>query len=357
MKTAKITIGFLFIIAMSMFLATLFQVNVLVPFIPLLAASFFMPQGDVAFMALQKEIWQKDIVDNLFKNNEFALRAFNADMYVLLGKVVHIPVAGAAATVKKNLTEFPQTAVKRTDSEITYAIDTFYSMPRQIEQIEKYELSYDKRQSVLGEDQQGLIETAMENLLYRWAPLVANTVLTDGAATLATVDGGTGNRKKFTKAALATIKLKMDKAKIPVSGRVALLTADHYNQFLDSLSEAERTDVGRVADLANGVVGKFLGFDIMMRSSVLRYRGADGAYVVVDELDAAYAASDKTADRGASLVYHDKSVERAKGSVEIFENGGQAEYYGDVFSMLLRLGGRIRRTAGVYAVVEAAAAA
>jgi hypothetical protein len=125
----------------------------------------------VAFMALQKEIWEKDIIENLFKDNEFANRAFNADQYVLQGKVVHIPVAGTSAVIKKNLTSFPQTAVNRTDSEITYAIDNYYALPRQIQDMEKYELSYDKRQSIVGEDQKQLIQTAMEGLMYRWAPL------------------------------------------------------------------------------------------------------------------------------------------------------------------------------------------
>ena len=45
-------------------------------------------------------------------------------------------------------------------------------------------------------------------------------------------------------------------------------------------------------------------------------------------------------------------MERAKGNVDIFDNQNRAEYYGDIFSMELRLGGRQRRGAGVYAVVE-----
>lgn len=311
-----------------------------------------MPKG-VSLMAITREIWTKDIVDNLYKNNEFVQRAFNADMYVLLGKVVHIPVAGAPSDINKNVTSFPVTAVKRTDTDITYAIDTFYSTPRHIEQIEKYELAYDKRQSVLGEDQSALRQYAIDALIYNWLPLVANTYLTEGADTAATLTGATGNRKKLTKATFAKIKLAMDKANILNEGRIALLTADHYNQFLDTLGDAERTDVGRVADLKTGVVGQYLGFTIYMRSTVGRYRGADGAYVKVDEQASGYAASDKTEDRAASLFYQEKAVERALGTIDIFENARQAEYYGDIYSMELRMGGRIRRTEGVYAAVEA----
>lgn len=355
-KASQAITAILFMILMAATIATCFNLPFAPTLIVLIALSFVAKKGGMdasVFMAITKEIWTKDIVDNLYKNNEFAKRAFDADMYVLLGKVVHIPVAGAAAQVKKNLTVFPQTAVKRTDTDITYAIDTFYSVPRHIEQIEKYELSYDKRQSALGEDQSALIQTAMDSLLYRWAPLVANTVLTDGNDIGYTATGAAGNRKAFTKAAFAAIKLKMDRSNILNTGRIALLTADHYNQFLESLSDAERTDVGRVTDMSTGIVGKYLGFDIIMRSSVLRYRGADGAYVVVDEQADDYAATDD--DRSASLFYQEKCVERAKGSVDIFDNPNRAEYYGDIYSMELRLGGRIRRAAGVYAVVEALA--
>lgn len=345
--------GLLYTVLMSAMIVMITGWNIVPVFGGLVAASFLpMPTG-VTFMAITREIWTKDIVDNLYKNNDFVKRAFNADIYVLLGKVVHIPVAGAASAVNKNVTSFPVTAVKRTDTDITYAIDTFYSTPRHIEQIEKYELAYDKRQSVLGEDQSALKQTAIDSLLYNWLPLVANTVLTEGADGTPTVSGATGTRKAFTKASFAAVKLKMDVDNILDEGRIAVLTAHHFNQFLASLGDAERTDVGRVADLKTGKVGQYLGFDIYMRSTVGRYRGADGAYVKVDEYDAGFAASTKTADRGASLFYQEKCVERALGEVDIFDNQRQAEYYGDIYSMILRMGGRIRRTAGVYAVVEA----
>jgi hypothetical protein len=355
MKSYKIKFSAVFFMAMmAMMIAPLVGADLLGTvslFSVLVAASFIpMPNG-VAMMAVTREIWTKDIVDNLYKNNDWAARAFNADMYVLMGKVVHIPVAGAASAVNKNVTSFPVNAVKRTDTDITYNIDTFYTTPRHIEKIEKYELEYDKRQSVLGEDQAALIQSAMNNLLYLWGPAVANVVLTSGASTPATLSGATGNRKKFDKAELSTIKKNMDKNDVPAMGRVVVFTADHYNDFLNSLTDAERTDVGRVADLKTGKVGQYLGFDIYMRSTVLRYRGLDAAVTKVDEQDGAYAAD--ADDRAATLVYQESCVERAKGDVDIFDEPRKAEYYGDIVSMTLRLGGRIRRTSGVWAVVEA----
>lgn len=353
MRNVKFSALF-FIALMAMVLTPIIGADIygtLALFTGLLLLSFVPMPKHASFMAVTREIWTRDIVDNLYKNNDFARRAFNADMYVLMGKVVHIPVAGAASTVTKNATSFPVAAVKRTDTDVTYNIDTFYTTPRHIEQIEKYELEYDKRQSVLGEDQSALIQVAMNNLLYQWGPAVANVVLTTGASAAATLSGATGNRKKFDKAEFSTIKKNMDKADIPAAGRVAVLTADHYNDFLNSLTDAERTDVGRVADLKTGLIGKFLGFDIYMRSTVLRYRGADAAVAKVDEQAGDYAADGD--DRAGSLFYQESCVERALGEVDIFDEPRKAEYYGDIVSMILRMGGRIRRTAGVYAAVEA----
>ncbi len=351
MKSIKSITGLLFMAVMSIVLAMITGFNVAAVFSVLFAASFIPMPAGFAFMALQKEVWEKDIVDNLFKDNQFAMRAFNADQFVLAGKVVHIPVAGAAATIKKNLTSFPQTAVNRADSELTYEIDTYYALPRQIQDIEKYELSYDKRQSVVGEDEKQLIQTAMNGLLYRWAPAASNVLATTGGATTEDlIDGSaTGGRLVFTKTEFKKIAKKF--ANTDIAGRpTCLLTAYHYHQFFESLSDAEKTNFNSVADLKNGIVGRYMNIDIMMRSSVLRYRKVAGVWTVVDEQDDAFAAG--AGDSAASLFWFESCVERAKGDVKAFDDNGNPLYYGDVFSALMRLGGRKRRTSGIWAVVE-----
>ena len=344
--------GLIFTLIAAISIAIVFNSNPLIILSVLIMASFIPTPSGVSFMALQKEIWEKDIVDNLYKDNDFAKVCWNADQYVLAGKVVHIPVAGAAAQVKKNLTAFPQVAVNRTDSEIVYIIDTYYALPRQIQNIEKWELSYDKRQSVVGEDEKQLIQSAMEGLLYNWAPPASNVVLTTGAdSALDLIDGtATGTRKVFTKTEFKAIAKKMANANLANTRRVGLLTANHYHQFFESLSDAEKTNFFAVADLKRGVIGMYMGIEIMMRSTVLRYRQVAGVWTVIDTQDPAFAAT--AADSAASLFWSEMCVERAKGDINVFDNPGQALYYGDVFSANLRLGGRIRRLVGVYAIVE-----
>jgi len=89
----------------------------------LLASKHSTPFTGISRMGVDVEVWIEDIVGNLFKNNEFAQRAVSHDQYVLNGKVVHIPRAGSASPVNKNITPFPHTATKRTDDYITYTQD------------------------------------------------------------------------------------------------------------------------------------------------------------------------------------------------------------------------------------------
>lgn len=352
MKPLKLFNALLVALLFSVLLSMITGITPVLLFVSMLILSFVpMPKG-VLRMGLNVEIWKSDIIGNLYKDNSFALRSFNADQYVLSGQVVHIPAAGTNATVKKNLTTFPQVAVNRTDSDITYAIDTFYSLPRQIQDIEKIELSYDKRQSVMGDDQAALREAAMENLLLKWAPGASYVTETTGSATSEDLidSTATGSRKVFTKSEFKKIAKKV--ANTNISGRrTTLLTANHYHQFFESLSDAEKTNFNNVANLATGVVGMYMGWEVMMRSSVLRYRKVAGVWVAIDTLADDFVAG--VEDSAASLFWVDNCVERALGDVKVFEDNSNPLYYGDVFSQMLRLGGRKRRDAGVHAVVEA----
>jgi len=357
MKAVKLLSNLLFVVLAAILVSFLFGFNPIVTFSVLAIAGALAKGRGLATMAVTKEIWETDIIGNLFKDNQFAERAVSGDQYVVAGKIVHIPTAGAPVSSLKNNTEFPITAVKRTDNEVLYALDNYYQPPKFVEKVEQYELSYDKRQSIMGEDQAQLIQDAMDGLLFRWAwqglaigVTPCNNIPTVGAATAATLPGATGNRKLFTRDVFSTIKKAMDKANIPANGRIALLTADHHQQLIDSFSDTALTNFYRFADIEKGIIGRFMGFDIYMRSTVQRWRLVGGVWTPVDEQDPAFAAG--TGDSAASLFWQESCVERARGEVNVFDDAGRPEYYGDVFSMNMRLGGRQRRVSGVWAVPE-----
>lgn len=328
------------------------EVNPKVPIAGLVALSFIpLNMSGVMAMAVQKEIWVQHIIGNLFKNNEFLNFAFNADQYVLQGKVVHIPQANAAPNVEKNRSSLPGTVVKRADTDVTYAIDEFTSDPILIPNADNYELSYDKRESVLSESESALRQSIADWMLRNWAPTnVISKVRTTGADIAAHAADATGERKKVVSADFKTIQKKFNSWNIPMEDRYALLDADMYDQLIDSFSETTYRDFSKVVDPAKGVVGELYGFKVMQRSSVLVY---DAALAPKDPDD-----TGATTDFAASLFWQKNSLERALGMVDFFESLKNPMYYGDIYSLLIRMGGRIRRedSKGVVALIQDVAA-
>ena len=299
-------------------------------------------------MAIQKEIWERAIVEGLFASNSFLSKAFNADGYVEAGKIVHIPQAGAASKVVKNRTTLPATVKQRNDTDVTFELNKFTTDPVLIDDAEKVELSYDKRESVLRQDRLALYDSVAEDFLFNWSPESSRVIETTGEAADAYTPSATGKRKAITKADVMALMTKFNKENIPQEGRYLLLDAVMYSQLLNSLTENENSAFLASADAQNGVLGKLFSFNVMMRSRAALYTTA--------KAPKAWSESGAATDLAAALAWHDQSVCRALGQVKAFEQEGAPEYYGDIYSFLVRAGGRIMRNdnAGVMALVGAA---
>ena len=290
-------------------------------------------------MAVNKELWRPDIIEALFKSNLWMNRSFNADEYVVGARIVHIPQAGAPSNVERNRVNLPAPIVKRGDTDITYVLDEYTSDPRLITDIDKKELSYDKRQSIIRDDTGMMMQVAGDNMLYNWAKNVTagNKIVTTGAAATGTAPGATGNRKIVTEADIRNAQTLMNKLNVPKEGRVMILPSEFLNQLMsdNNLKYAFQ----QVVNLREGSVGRLWGFDLYERSTVLVE--TTGASIKLPE------AASATDDNECALFYHENLVERALGEVSMFDNPGQAEYYGDIVSFLVRLGGRNRRADNV----------
>lgn len=286
-------------------------------------------------MAVNKEMWRPDIIEALFKNNSFLSRAFNADEYVVGGRVVHIPQAGAPSNVERNRVNLPAPIVKRTDTDIVYALDEYTSDPRLITDIDKKELSYDKRQSIIRDDTGKMMEVAGDNMLYNWAKNIpaGSKILTTGSAATGTAPGATGNRKIITEADIRSAQTLLNKQSIAKEGRVLILPSEFLNQLMADTNL--KYAFQQVVNLKEGSVGRLYGFDIYERSTVL-IETTGGTVKLPEALSA-------TDDNECAIFYHENMVERALGDVEMFDNPNQAAYYGDLVSFLIRLSGRNRR--------------
>lgn len=307
-------------------------------------------------MALDKEQWLADIQENLFKDNAIIARAVNHDGFVNY-KTVHVPQAGANPTVTKNLGSFPATITQRTDSELTYSMDTYYVEPIHIEAGQETAfLSYEKRMSVLNQNINTLEEVLVNNALYKWAPSGSTRIVrTTGSGTGPLAPSATGTRKAITLANILSAKAILDGENVPASGRILLLPSDMYNVDLLAIADIyQQQSYGRSA-LPNGVVASIHGFDIMIRSTVLVYDNT-ATPVIKAVNDAGSPSSPAATDNLAALAYHPAFVAKAMGNTEVLINEGVAEYYGSIVSAFQLFGASKMRTSqtGVVAIVQAA---
>jgi len=340
-----------------------FMANPVIPIILLIAALFFLksPKHDMITAAgIQREIWENHIVANLFKNNEFLLKSVDASEYVVRGKIVHIPQSGGLPNIVKNRTSIPATVTSRTDTTNDYNLDAYTSDPILITNAEEVELSYNKRESILYEHEAALRQNIAENMLYTWAP-TANIINSTGipnsnpAATptksAAYLPSATGNRLNFTTWDLRQAQMKLDSSNVPEEDRYALFSAQAYQQLITDMTATQYRDFSSVMDPRTGVVGELFGFKIMKRSTSMAYdlTGSAAPKVV--------GAAGLATDCDSVLCWQSQAVERAIGDVLFFEQMNNPVYYGDLFSMLVRMGGRKRRAAeeNIVAIVQGAA--
>lgn len=305
----------------------------------------------IVFMAIQKEIWQNHIEQEIFKDNGFLRHSFNADDFVINSKAVHIPQSGGSGNVVKNRTTVPANVRKRTDTDVIYLLDEFTTDPVLIPHADTKELSYDKRNSVLGEDRDKLVESVAEETIYNWlnspafgseysatALPAANKLSTTGAAVAATAPAATGNRKAATLTDLQAMQTYFRTinrwfegrmyAALPPSMLAQLFPADSVvtATYMNNVTEAERR---------GGIILKAQGWNILSRSTVARTL-ANGTVI-------APGAAGQATDNEAALFWYDQAVEFAFGGVEAFEKIKDPQFYGDVYSFLVRAGSRARR--------------
>ena len=311
-------------------------------------------------MAIQKEIWVNYIIENLFKGNPHLQNAFNEDEFVLAGKVVHIPQAGAKPTVRKNRSTLPATAVKRGDTDIVYVLDEYTSDPTLIPNADTVELSYDKMNSVLSEHILSLREEIGSEIIVKWLEATAaygsvtangsaaTVIRTTGDSAAAYLGGATGNRKIFVKEDLKKARTMMNKQNILKEDRFALFSSDALDQLMDD-KDLKARDNALELDMRSGSIGRLYGFEILERSETGIYTNTGTPTVK------AYGAAAAAADNDAVVCYQKNAVSRAMGNVDFFEDMRNPLYYGDIYSALCRMGGRKRRknAEGIVAIVQA----
>ena len=333
-----------------------------------------VPAG-VLPMAVTPEIWTDYIVGNLFKNNEFLLQSIDESQYVLQGKVVHVPNAGAPSKTKRNRTQLPATITRRTDVDVVYALDEFTTDPRFISNADKVELDYDKMESCMSEDMDRLSQTVADTMLYHWRPTYFIKASKTKSADF--LIHGTGVRTGVSVDDFVAAKKIFNKWSIPKNDRFVILNSEMYAQLCDDVRNATNEHLmTAVYDPKSGRLEKLESFTIIERATVLLASNSTltqvtgKQYFRFSNTDLIYSPEDYENIEGGDknpantscavgIFWQKNAVRRALGNTEMFDDEGNPVYYGDIYSFLQRAGGRKSRgdAKGVLGIIQEYSAA
>lgn len=307
-------------------------------------------------MALIKEIWVSDVQEALNRNADFLPYSVDHSAYIAFG-TVHVPQSGSNPTVVKNPATFPLAISERTDTDRTYSLNQFALEPTLISNLDELQISYDKRQSVLGQQITTLTQRIGDEVAISWSAIgAANIVSTTGSAVATSLaPGATGTRKAVTLADIASLANKLDKDNVPRQNRKLLMSTDMFWELFQ-ISDVIRASYNGFQNqpnvLQNGIVAMLYGFEIMMRPVV-------SVYANTVTTPKAFGAATATTDNLACIAFHSTTVARALGSMTpLYDSGsngnGKPEYLGSIFNMEVMLGSAILRAdmKGVAALVQ-----
>jgi len=303
-------------------------------------------------MAIQHEVWARDLAKNLYPDNSFFAQGRNDDKWVSYKKV-HLPQAGPRPEVVKNRAVFPAVPVNRVDTVSEYDLHEFTSTPTVIRDIEEIETSYDKRADVLSDHIKEINKQIANDVSFQWSG--PNVIRTTGGDVATGLDGATGNRKGLAIDDFMNAKTILDDMDVDLSGRCVLLPAAWYNNMVNAnRAELLRLETMGKAGFKDGEIMMLFGFKIFTRGkkNILRYTNA------ATPVKKAFGTANTATDNASGIFFQKDFVRRAKGAVKVYADYDKPEYYGSTFSAMARSGASRAYTdgTGVVTIVEEAAA-
>ena len=308
-------------------------------------------------MALNKEIWLQTIEEQLFKNDEF-LNVVGLDHSAYVNNItVHIPQAGSNPTVSKNLNVFPAPVSSRTDADLTYNIDLYYSQPIRVGVDETQYLSYDKRMSVLSSHLKKMRNVIGNNTLYQWGGGVpsASIIRTSGTAVAtALAPSATGTRKVATLSDFYNANNILDAQNLnPSDNRYAIIPSSMYWQLINDSNITKSLEWGSSPVAPSGKVPMIAGITLLKRSTVNVWDNT-GTPVIKAVDGEGTPSSPATSDNLGILIVSESYVSKAVGNIDVYTDNKNPLYYGDIMSVVVAQGASKMRTngEGIVALIQ-----
>ena len=283
---------------------------------------------------LNKEIWEKQIMEGFYPDRSFLSRAMNFSEHVNANKL-HIPSAGIDPKVLINNNTYPITVVGREDEDCEISLDKFETENTLIRRPEAIEFSYEKVESVIRQHRSTLQAQTARKAIHSFAPN-ADSVDTP----LITTSGEAYNgRKRLRAVDILTLKERFDDALIPLEDRYIVLSPKHVSDLLyEDLSLFKE-----ITDLKNGEPFKFAGFGIYSFAYMPTYRAG---------VKVGYDAKAEADDVFASVAFYAKEVMKADGDLHMYSTENDPRERGTIIGFDKRFIAMPIRGKGVGAILS-----
>jgi hypothetical protein len=283
-------------------------------------------------MPLNQSVWIPDLKDNFYQDSVFLQDGADLSSYVD-NDTINLQQAGADFAVQKNPT-YPLTATQRTDAPLSMTLDEYVVGGILVQDAETAELVYDKKMSIINNVRRRVTEE-MGNIGQHAIAPTTNTsspktpfIKSSGAV----VDG----RKIVTKADMAAMAKAFDKLKLPKKGRVCLMDADAFWNFIANDTTLQQQYSYNTTNLGvvNGEFVNYYGFEIRQREGSAYYTPSNSGTTFTKM---AYGAAPGVNDLSAATFYIKKeSFAVAMGSIKMYEQLGNPLLQGDLLSFRWR---------------------
>ena len=217
----------------------------------------FAPQGGVLRAGLYAEIWTGETI-KAFRNSIESIGWLNKirsfDSQVAKNNTINFVDLGGDPTVLVNNTTYPIGVESLDDANKAISLDKYQTKATRITDDEARGLSYDKMGSVIERHREVIDETKVARALHALAP-DENTPKTP---VLLTTGANYDGRKRLLIADVIKLKEQFDKMKVPVQGRILVLSTEHVNDLL----EQDTTFANRYNNTTTGKIADMYGFEI-----------------------------------------------------------------------------------------------
>jgi hypothetical protein len=304
--------------------------------------------------------YSKELQKQLFSDNSFYKKAIQETGIADTVETVERPYQGSIGKAKSGEpASLPLQVNVAKDGKDSYNTTLVYAMPIAVDLPGEFALNYNKR-AAKQVQQSSIINTRCADIAaVNWGPTESTNILkTSGSSRASNVVKASGgviaNRKAVAKDDMIAVHNLLMRMNISgIQGKLwGLVSPDFYS---DLLSIAEFTDydkLGQTSKLAEGVIGRIMGIDIMVRSTEENHIGL--------KYDDEYAKSTidadvLTDDCPAALFWHDKMTASAEGMLKTSINPNAPGYLGaTIIESWVRFGAAHARydQKGVVALLE-----